>query len=88
MYWAPGSRKNNDSKRIPTILPDLSFEEALEVTKIHSISGMLSKDVPIIINRPFRAPHHTISPKSLIGGGLIPKTRRSKSITLWYIVFR
>jgi magnesium chelatase family protein len=61
------------AKRIPTILPDLSFEEALEVTKIHSISGMLSKDVPIIINRPFRAPHHTISPKSLIGGGLIPK---------------
>lgn len=61
------------AKRIPTILPNLSFEEALEITKIHSIAGMLKKDIPIVINRPFRAPHHTISPKSLIGGGLIPK---------------
>lgn len=61
------------AKRIPTILPDLSFEEALEITKIHSVAGILSKDIPIITNRPFRAPHHTISPKSLIGGGLIPK---------------
>ena len=61
------------AKRIPTILPDLSFEEALEVTKIHSISGMLSKDVPIIINRPFRAPHHTISPTSMVGGGRVPQ---------------
>lgn len=61
------------AKRIPTILPNLSFEEALEITKIHSIAGLLKKDIPIVINRPFRAPHHTISPKSLIGGGLIPK---------------
>lgn len=61
------------AKRIPTILPNLSFEEALEITKIHSIAGMLKKDIPMVINRPFRAPHHTISPKSLIGGGLIPK---------------
>lgn len=61
------------AKRIPTILPDLSFEEALEITKIHSVAGVLSKDIPIITNRPFRSPHHTISPKSLIGGGLVPK---------------
>lgn len=61
------------AKRIPTILPNLSFEEALEITKIHSVAGVLPKDIPIITNRPFRAPHHTISPKSLIGGGLIPK---------------
>lgn len=61
------------SKRIPTILPNLSFEEALEITKIHSIAGILPKDIPIITNRPFRAPHHTISSKSLIGGGTIPK---------------
>lgn len=61
------------AKRIPTILPNLRFEEALEITKIHSIAGILKKDIPIVINRPFRTPHHTISPKSLIGGGLIPK---------------
>lgn len=61
------------AKRIPTILPNLSFEEALEITKIHSVAGVLPKDIPIITNRPFRVPHHTISPKSLIGGGLIPK---------------
>ena len=61
------------AKRIPTILPNLSFEEALEITKIHSVAGVLPKDIPIITNRPFRAPHHTISPKSLIGGGLIHK---------------
>ena len=61
------------AKRIPTILPNLSFDEALEITKIHSVAGVLPKDIPIITNRPFRAPHHTISPKSLIGGGLIPK---------------
>ena len=61
------------AKRIPTILPNLGFEEALEITKIHSVAGVLPKDIPIITNRPFRAPHHTISPKSLIGGGLIPK---------------
>lgn len=68
---APG--KTMIAKRIPTILPNLSFEEALEITKIHSVAGVLPKDIPIITNRPFRAPHHTISPKSLIGGGLIPK---------------
>ena len=61
------------AKRIPSILPDLSFEEALEITKIHSIAGTLKQDVPIIISRPFRSPHHTISATSLAGGGRIPK---------------
>jgi len=59
------------AQRLPTILPDLSFEEALEITKIHSIAGILSKS--IILERPFRAPHHNISSSSLIGGGKIPK---------------
>ncbi len=61
------------AKRIPSILPDLSFEEALEITKIHSIAGTLKEDIPIIINRPFRSPHHTISATSLVGGGRVPK---------------
>lgn len=61
------------ARRIPTILPDLSFEEALEITKIHSIAGVLTKDTPLITTRPFRAPHHTVSGTSLIGGGRIPK---------------
>ena len=61
------------ARRIPSILPDLSFEEALEITKIHSISGTLKPDTPIITTRPFRSPHHTISATSLVGGGIIPK---------------
>lgn len=61
------------AKRIATILPKLSFEESLEVTKIHSIAGNLSNNIPIISTRPFRNPHHTISKSSLIGGGRIPK---------------
>jgi len=58
---------------LPTILPDLSFEEALEITKIHSIAGILKQDIPLIVTRPFRAPHHTVSGVSLVGGGRIPK---------------
>lgn len=61
------------ARRIPSILPDLTFEEALEITKIHSISGKLTQKCPLITTRPFRAPHHTISPISLIGGGKVPK---------------
>lgn len=63
------------AKRVPTILPNLSFEECLEITKIHSIAGNLSEKVPIISTRPFRSPHHTISPVSLVGGGKNPKPR-------------
>lgn len=61
------------ARRIPSILPDLTFEEALEITKIHSIAGTLSNSTPILTTRPFRSPHHTISATSLVGGGKIPK---------------
>lgn len=75
MIGSPGSGKTMIAKRIPTILPELSFEECLEITKIHSIAGNLSENVPIINTRPFRSPHHTISPVSLVGGGKYPKPR-------------
>lgn len=61
------------ARRIPSILPDLNFNEALEITKIHSIAGELPQNKPIITTRPFRAPHHTVSGTSLVGGGRIPK---------------
>ena len=61
------------ARRIPSILPNLTFEEALETTKIHSVAGELDKSTDFIITRPFRAPHHTISGVSMIGGGKIPK---------------
>lgn len=73
MIGTPGSGKTMLARRIPSILPDLTFEEALETTKIHSIAGEMEKNVSIITIRPFRAPHHTISSVSLIGGGRIPK---------------
>ena len=61
------------ARRLPSILPDLTFEEALDVTKIHSIAGALPNDVPLVTERPFRSPHHTISYSALVGGGRIPK---------------
>lgn len=61
------------ARRIPSILPDLSFKEALEITKIHSIAGVLTQKNSLITTRPFRAPHHTVSSVSLVGGGRIPK---------------
>lgn len=75
MIGSPGSGKTMIAKRIPTILPELSFEECLEITKIHSIAGNLSENFPVINTRPFRSPHHTISPVSLVGGGKYPKPR-------------
>ena len=60
------------ARRLPTILPDLTFEEALEITKIHSIAGLL-KNEGLITQRPFRSPHHTITQIGLVGGGKIPK---------------
>lgn len=72
LIGSPGSGKSMLSKRMPSILPPLTFEEALETTKIHSISGLLTPDTPIITKRPFRSPHHTISSAGLAGGGTVP----------------
>ena len=61
------------ARRIPTILPPMSFDEAIETTKIHSVAGLLSEKKGLIGTRPFRAPHHTISDAGLIGGGSVPR---------------
>ena len=73
LIGSPGTGKTMLAQRMPSILPDLSLDEALEVSKIHSIAGTLPADTPLISHRPFRNPHHTISPVSLSGGGSIPK---------------
>lgn len=69
----PGSGKSMLAKRMPSILPDMTFEEQIETTKIHSIAGALQKNAPLIVQRPFRSPHHTISPVGMSGGGSFPK---------------
>ena len=61
------------AKRMPSILPTMSFEESIETTNIHSVSGLIDKDDPLITERPFRSPHHTVSPAGLAGGGPLPK---------------
>ncbi len=68
----PGSGKSMLSKRLPTILPRMSYEEALESTKIHSCAGMLTEETPFILERPFRSPHHSLSTAALVGGGKVP----------------
>ncbi|MGI6097697.1 MAG: YifB family Mg chelatase-like AAA ATPase [Dethiobacteria bacterium] len=69
----PGSGKTMLAKRLPTIMPPLSLEESLEVSKIYSVAGLLSPDRPLLMNRPFRQPHHTSTVAALIGGGRIPR---------------
>lgn len=87
LIGSPGSGKTMLARRLPSILPDLSFEEALEVSKIHSIAGVLNEN-PLVFTRPFRAPHHTISSVALVGGGKIPKPRRNKFSTFRGVILR
>ncbi len=73
MIGPPGSGKSMLAKRLPSILPQMTFEESIETTKIHSISGVLDKNNPLVTTRPFRSPHHTVSAAAIAGGGSIPK---------------
>lgn len=73
MVGPPGSGKTMLAKRLPTILPPMVYEEAIEVTKLFSVAGLLSPQTPMVNTRPFRSPHHTISPAGLAGGGPYPK---------------
>ena len=73
MIGSPGSGKSMLAKRLPSILPKMTFEESVETTNVHSIAGMTDTDRPLVTQRPFRSPHHTISSVGLSGGGSVPK---------------
>ena len=73
LYGPPGAGKTMLAQRIPTIMPPISLEEALQATLIYSVMGMVPPERPLVTERPFRAPHHSISDAGLIGGGAVPK---------------
>lgn len=73
LIGSPGSGKTMLARRLPSILPDVTFKESLEITKIHSIAGVLPSSDALVTSRPFRAPHHTVSSVALVGGGRVPK---------------
>lgn len=73
MTGPPGSGKSMLASRLPSIFPDMTREEAMETTEIHSIAGMTGEESPVVFSRPFRAPHHTVSPMGLAGGGSSPR---------------
>ena len=73
MIGSPGTGKTMLARRLPSILPDLTYEEAIETTMIYSAAALLDSKEGLIQKRPFRSPHHTISNVALVGGGIIPK---------------
>ncbi|GBD95972.1 MAG TPA: ATP-binding protein [Nitrospirae bacterium] len=73
MIGPPGSGKTMLARRIPTILPEMTFEEALQTTRIHSATGLLNHGQSLVATRPFRSPHHTLSDVAMVGGGTVPK---------------
>ena len=73
LIGSPGAGKSMLARRLPSILPDMTRQEAMESTEIHSVAGLTSKDAPMLLQRPFRAPHHTISPMGMAGGGSNPR---------------
>ncbi len=72
LIGTPGSGKSMIARRMPGILPRMSLEESLAVSQVYSIAGLLPKDTPLVLHRPFRSPHHTISTAALVGGGHVP----------------
>ncbi|MBQ5911135.1 MAG: YifB family Mg chelatase-like AAA ATPase [Clostridia bacterium] len=73
LIGSPGAGKSMLAKRLPTILPEMTFDESIDTTKIYSVAGELDSKTPIILGRPFRSPHHTVSSRAISGGGAIPK---------------